>query len=90
MKHIDQWLPLILVINVIGISINDDRTYLENKDLPEEINFLSEDLNIRQKYHLMGVFFCDSNHYITDVHLENVKNIGWYQYNGLGKTYRSR
>ncbi|CAG8713220.1 18185_t:CDS:2 [Gigaspora rosea] len=89
-RHIDQQLPLILVINVIGININDDRAYLENKDLPEEINFLSEDVNIRQRYRLMGVSFCDGNYYIADVRLKNVKNIGWYQYDGLEKTYHSR
>ncbi|RIB05330.1 hypothetical protein C2G38_2219907 [Gigaspora rosea] len=74
----------------LSISINDNRTYLENKDLPEEIDFSSEDVNIKQRYHLTGVSFCDGNHHIADVRLENVKNIGWYQYNGLGKTYRSR
>ncbi|CAG8630146.1 21867_t:CDS:2 [Gigaspora margarita] len=42
-RHIDQWLPLILVINITGISITDKGTYLENKDLLEEINFPSED-----------------------------------------------
>ncbi|RIB27572.1 hypothetical protein C2G38_2160191 [Gigaspora rosea] len=74
----------------LSININDDRAYLENKDLPEEINFLSEDVNIRQRYHLMGVSFCDGNHHIADVRHENVKNIGWFQYDGLGKTYRLR
>ena len=38
----------------------------------------------------MGVSFCDGNHHIADIRLENVKNIGWYQYDGLGKTYCSR
>ncbi|RIB19797.1 hypothetical protein C2G38_2180904 [Gigaspora rosea] len=74
----------------LSISINDDRTYLENKDLLEEIDFPSVDVNIKQRYRLTGVSFCDGNHHIADVRLENVKNIGWYQYDGLEKTYRSR
>ncbi|CAG8685156.1 11449_t:CDS:2, partial [Gigaspora margarita] len=63
----------------LSISITNEGTYLKNKDLPEEINFPSEDVNIKQ-----------SNHYIADVCFENIKNIGWYQYDELGKTYRSR
>ncbi|CAG8524110.1 8298_t:CDS:2 [Gigaspora rosea] len=46
-RQIDQRLPLILVINVTGISIIDKETYLENKDLLEEIDFPSEDVNIK-------------------------------------------
>ncbi|CAG8752080.1 10385_t:CDS:2, partial [Gigaspora rosea] len=45
---VETRLPLILVINVASISITDEGTYLENKDLPEEINFPSEDINIKQ------------------------------------------
>ncbi|CAG8642470.1 20157_t:CDS:2, partial [Gigaspora margarita] len=74
----------------LSISINNNKTYLENKDLPEKINFSSEDVNIRQRYRLTRVSFCDGNHHIADVHLENVKNIEWYQYDRLEKTYRSR
>ena len=49
MRHIDQRLPLILVINVTDISFTDEGTYLKNKDLPEEINFPSEDVNLKQR-----------------------------------------
>ncbi|CAG8518132.1 3961_t:CDS:2, partial [Gigaspora rosea] len=44
-RQIDQRLPLILVINVTGISITDEEIYLENKDLPEEIDFPSNGVN---------------------------------------------
>ncbi|CAG8610438.1 17288_t:CDS:2, partial [Dentiscutata heterogama] len=44
-RHIDQRLPLILVINVTGISFINEGTYLENKDLLEEINFPSKDIS---------------------------------------------
>ncbi|CAG8547092.1 18593_t:CDS:2, partial [Racocetra fulgida] len=33
----------------LSISITDKGTYLENKDLPEEINFPLEDINIKQR-----------------------------------------
>ncbi|KAF0532586.1 hypothetical protein F8M41_011089 [Gigaspora margarita] len=89
-RHIDQQLPLILVINIAGINVTDEGAYLENKDLPEEINFPSENVNIKQRYRLIGVSFCDGSHHIADVHFENVRNTGWYQYNGMGKTYRAR
>ncbi|CAG8809189.1 2015_t:CDS:2, partial [Gigaspora rosea] len=82
-RQIDQRLPLILVINVTGISIIDEETYLENKDIPEEISFPSEDVNIKQRYRLTGVSFCDDKHYIANIRFENVKNTGWYQYDGL-------
>ncbi|KAF0411274.1 hypothetical protein F8M41_008209 [Gigaspora margarita] len=42
------------------------------------------------KYRLTGVSFCDGNHHIADVHFENVKNKEWYQYDGMGKSYRAR
>ncbi|CAG8854731.1 6873_t:CDS:2, partial [Gigaspora margarita] len=87
--QIDQWLPLILVVNVAGINITDEGLFLESKDLPEEISF-PEDVHIKQRYHLMGASFCDGNHHVADVRFENVKNAGWYQYDGLGKTYRAR
>ncbi|CAG8766089.1 16567_t:CDS:2, partial [Gigaspora rosea] len=67
-------LPLILVINVAGINITDKGAYLENKDLPEEIDFPSENINIKQRYRLIEVSFCDGNHHIADVGFENVKN----------------
>ncbi|CAG8794054.1 16818_t:CDS:2, partial [Gigaspora margarita] len=47
-RQINQWLLLILVINVAGISMIDEETYLEINDLPKEINFSSEDIKIRQ------------------------------------------
>ncbi|CAG8778599.1 10661_t:CDS:2, partial [Racocetra fulgida] len=34
--------------------------------------------------------FYNGNHHVADVQFENVKNAGWYQYDGLGKTYRAR
>ncbi|CAG8499466.1 17022_t:CDS:2, partial [Gigaspora rosea] len=68
--------PLILVINVTGISFTDKEIYFENKDLPEEIDFPSNGINIKQRYRLMEVSFCDGNHHIVDVHFENVKNAG--------------
>ena len=42
------------------------------------------------RYCLTGVSFCNNIHHIADVYFENVKNVGWYQYDGLGKTYRAR
>ncbi|KAF0508129.1 hypothetical protein F8M41_018831 [Gigaspora margarita] len=75
-RQIDQRLLLILVINVTGISIIDEETNLENKDIPEEISFPLEDVNIKQRYRLMGDSFCDNKHHITNVHFENVKNTG--------------
>ncbi|CAG8746541.1 22575_t:CDS:2, partial [Gigaspora rosea] len=53
-KQIDQWLPLILVINVTGINIIDKEKYLENKDLPEEISFPPDDVHIKQRYILVN------------------------------------
>ncbi|CAG8538671.1 23013_t:CDS:2, partial [Cetraspora pellucida] len=47
-RQIDQWLPLILVINVVDINITDEGTYLENKDLLEEIDFPSENVDTKQ------------------------------------------
>ncbi|CAG8524513.1 22018_t:CDS:2, partial [Gigaspora margarita] len=44
-RQIDWRLPLILVINVTRISIIAKEIYLENKDIPEEINFPLEDKN---------------------------------------------
>ncbi|CAG8645349.1 788_t:CDS:2, partial [Gigaspora rosea] len=88
-RQIDQWLPLILVINITGINITNEGRYLENKDLPEEIEFPS-DVDVKQRYRLTGVSFCDGNHHIADVRFENVKNKGWYQYDGMGKSYRVR
>ncbi|RIB17963.1 hypothetical protein C2G38_2037295 [Gigaspora rosea] len=67
----------------LRISIIDEETYLENKDIPEEISFPSEDVNIKQRYRLTGVSFCDDKHYIANIRFENVKNTGWYQYDGL-------
>ncbi|RIB20034.1 hypothetical protein C2G38_2180343 [Gigaspora rosea] len=87
-RQIDQWLPLILVINITGINITNEGRYLENKDLPEEIEFPS-DVDVKQRYRLTGVSFCDGNHHIADVRFENVKNKGWYQYDGMGKSYRN-
>ncbi|RIB13245.1 hypothetical protein C2G38_2198395 [Gigaspora rosea] len=63
--------------------------YLESKDLPEEIRFPLKD-TLKQRYRLMGVSFCNSNHHVADVRFENVKNAEWYQYDGLGKTYCTR
>ncbi|RIB15403.1 hypothetical protein C2G38_2039403 [Gigaspora rosea] len=57
-----------------GISFTDKEIYFENKDLPEEIDFPSNGINIKQRYRLMEVSFCDGNHHIVDVHFENVKN----------------
>ncbi|CAG8782203.1 4997_t:CDS:2, partial [Racocetra persica] len=57
----------------LSISINDDGTYFENKDLSEEINFPSEDVNIRQRYRLTGVFFCDGTHHIEIFALKMLK-----------------
>ncbi|CAG8485917.1 25024_t:CDS:2, partial [Gigaspora rosea] len=71
------------------ININDERFYLESKDLPEEIRFPLKD-TLKQRYRLMGVSFCNSNHHVADVRFENVKNAEWYQYDGLGKTYCTR
>ncbi|CAG8705795.1 14717_t:CDS:2, partial [Gigaspora margarita] len=67
-------LPLILVINVAGINVTDERAYLENKDLPKEIDFPLENVNIKQRYRLTGVSFCDGSHHIADVCFENVRN----------------
>ncbi|RIB27504.1 hypothetical protein C2G38_2160337 [Gigaspora rosea] len=53
----------------LRISIIDEETYLENKDIPEEIRFPSEDVNIKQRYHLTRVSFCDDKHHIADVRL---------------------
>ncbi|CAG8519967.1 43748_t:CDS:2, partial [Gigaspora margarita] len=89
-RQIDQRLPLILVVNVAGININDERFYLESKNLPEEIMFPLKDTYIKQRYRLMGASFCDGSHHVADVRFENVKNAGWYQYDGLGKTYHAR
>ncbi|CAG8712719.1 46447_t:CDS:2 [Gigaspora margarita] len=89
-RHIDRQLPLILVVNVAGINITDKGFYLEYKDLLEEISFPSEDAYIKQKYRLMRASFCDGNYHVANVHFENVKNVGWYQYDSLGKTYRAR
>jgi hypothetical protein len=38
----------------------------------------------------MGVSFCNNSHHIADIRFDNVENAGWYQYNGLGKSYRER
>ncbi|RIB22620.1 hypothetical protein C2G38_2033441 [Gigaspora rosea] len=78
-RQIDQWLLLILAINVTGISINEEGIYLKNKDLPEEISFPPDDEQKKQ-----------SNHHVADIHFENIKNSGWYQYDRMGKTYRAR
>ncbi|KAG9302663.1 hypothetical protein G9A89_007367 [Geosiphon pyriformis] len=83
-------LPLILVINVTGISTINEKTSLQNKDLPEEINFPKGNQITKQRYRLMGVSFCNDIHHIADVRFENVKNSGWYQYDGLQKTYKVR
>ncbi|RIB00060.1 hypothetical protein C2G38_2235799, partial [Gigaspora rosea] len=89
-RQIDQQLPLILAINVTGISINEEGICFENKDLLEEISFPPDDEQKKQRYHLTGVSFCNSNHHVADIHFENIKNSGWYQYDGIGKTYRAR
>ncbi|KAG9302426.1 hypothetical protein G9A89_011476 [Geosiphon pyriformis] len=89
-RQIDQRLPLILVINVTGISTINEKTSLQNKDLPEEINFPKGNQITKQRYRLMGVSFCNDIHHIADVRFENVKNSGWYQYDGLQKTYKAR
>ncbi|CAG8444280.1 15873_t:CDS:2 [Gigaspora rosea] len=89
-RQIDQQLLLILAINVTGISIIDEEIYLENKDLSEEISFPPDDIHLMQRYRLMNVSFCNGNHYIADVRFENIKDSGWYHYDGLGKTYRAR
>ncbi|KAG9285737.1 hypothetical protein G9A89_003416 [Geosiphon pyriformis] len=83
-------LPLILVINVTGISTINEKTSLQNKDLPEEINFPKGNQITKQRYRLMGVSFCNDIHHIADVRFENFKNSGWYQYDGLQKTYKAR
>ncbi|CAG8583287.1 11408_t:CDS:2, partial [Ambispora gerdemannii] len=75
-RQIDQRLPLILVINVTGISIIDEGMYLQNKDLLEKISFSLEDQAMTQRYHLTGVAFCNNNHHIADVRFENTKNAG--------------
>ncbi|KAF0428036.1 hypothetical protein F8M41_005917 [Gigaspora margarita] len=49
-RQIDQWLPLILAINITGISINEVGICLENKDLPEEISFPPDDIQKKQRY----------------------------------------
>ncbi|RIB17636.1 hypothetical protein C2G38_2037571 [Gigaspora rosea] len=54
-RQIDQRLPLILVINVTGISITDEEIYLENKDLPEEIDFPSNGVNKNKDVHFENV-----------------------------------
>ncbi|CAG8786211.1 4852_t:CDS:2, partial [Gigaspora rosea] len=89
-RQIDQWLLLILAINVTGISINEEGIYLKNKDLPEEISFPPDDEQKKQRYRLTDVSFCNSNHHVADIHFENIKNSGWYQYDRMGKTYRAR
>ncbi|CAG8760193.1 9017_t:CDS:2 [Gigaspora margarita] len=89
-RQIDRQLPLILVVNVAGINITNEGLYLECKNLLEEISFSSENANIKQRYRLMGASFCDSNYYIADVRFENIKNVGWYHYNSLEKTYCAR
>ncbi|CAG8544536.1 10728_t:CDS:2 [Dentiscutata heterogama] len=48
-RQIDRRLPLIFVINIAEISIIDKEIYLENKDIPEEINFSLENANIKQR-----------------------------------------
>ncbi|KAG9304585.1 hypothetical protein G9A89_020149 [Geosiphon pyriformis] len=89
-RQIDQRLPLILVINVTGISTINEKRSLQNKDLPEEINFPKGNQITKQRYRLMGVSFCNDIHHIADVRFENFKNSGWYQYDGLQKTYKAR
>ncbi|CAG8442984.1 17291_t:CDS:2, partial [Cetraspora pellucida] len=85
-----DWNLLVVKINVAGINITDEGFYLKSKDLLEEINFSSENAYIKQRYRLMGASFCDDNHHVADVRFENIKNAGWYQYDGLGKTYCAR
>ncbi|CAG8433200.1 512_t:CDS:2 [Ambispora gerdemannii] len=77
-RQIDQQLPLILVINVTGISIDDEEVYLQNKDLPEKISFLYEDHVMTKRYHLAGVSYCNGNHHVADIYFEKTKNVGWY------------
>ncbi|CAG8501120.1 8107_t:CDS:2 [Cetraspora pellucida] len=72
-RYINQWPLLILVINVTGISFTDEEMYLENKDLLEEINFPLEDVNLKQRYHLTRVFFC--NMFLLDVILKFKDNL---------------
>ncbi|CAG8832425.1 6870_t:CDS:2, partial [Gigaspora margarita] len=59
------------------INITDEGFYLECKDLLEEISFHLEDAYIKQRYHLIGALFCDSNHHIADIRFENVKNYNY-------------
>ncbi|CAG8798366.1 27739_t:CDS:2, partial [Gigaspora margarita] len=89
-RQIDQWLSLILAINITGINIIEEERYLENKDLPEKIIFPPNDIYIKQRYRLTDISFCNGSHHIADVHFENIKNSGWYQYDRMGKTYRAR
>ncbi|CAG8760671.1 5846_t:CDS:2 [Gigaspora margarita] len=71
------------------INILNEGIYHQSKDLSTEINFPLYQV-ITQRYHLTGVSYCNSNHHIADIWFENVKNVGWYQYDGLEKTYRAR
>ncbi|KAG9286282.1 hypothetical protein G9A89_014268 [Geosiphon pyriformis] len=89
-RQIDQRLPLIFVINGTEISTINEKTSLQNKDLLEEINFPKGNQITKQRYRLMGVSFCNGIHHIADVCFENIKNSGWYQYDGLQKTYKAR
>ncbi|KAG9300344.1 hypothetical protein G9A89_000618 [Geosiphon pyriformis] len=72
-RQIDQRLPLILVINVTGISTINEKTSLQNKDLPEEINFPKGNQITKQRYRLMGVSFCSGIDHIADVRSKMLK-----------------
>ncbi|KAG9286271.1 hypothetical protein G9A89_014257 [Geosiphon pyriformis] len=58
---------------------------LQNKDLPEEINFPKGNQITKQRFRLMEVSFCNGIHHIADVRFENINDSGWYQYDGLQK-----
>ncbi|CAG8626133.1 7646_t:CDS:2, partial [Ambispora gerdemannii] len=89
-RQIDQRLPLILVINVTEISIDDEGVYLQNKNLSEEISFPYEDHVMAKRYRLAEVSYCNGSHHVADIYFEKTKNVGWYQYDGLEKTYHAR
>ncbi|CAG8686959.1 12727_t:CDS:2, partial [Ambispora gerdemannii] len=71
-------------------NINDEGVYLQNKDLPEEISFFYEDHVMAKRYRLAGVSYCNGSHHVADIYFEKTKNVDWYQYDRLEKTYRAR